>query len=471
MAKPCVGTPAISREILYEALSQTCLSSRNARPVLDDPIFPSLQFRSHQIFFVFTFERDELQIPISRGGLERAFNCSRSTVQRALENGWNTPTSRGRHPAMHPESEAKILQWVGNNYEQSNPVTRTEILHYCERKFNVPATRGWVDSFILRHQSELIEKKILPQEEPRLQVPRVFLDETIRAMEASVQNRPADLIFNLDEVGVSEWENRNPKRVVVPRTAADHPVHHRVSRNLKHISIITCISASGACLTPYMVSSQATRPVRQQLEASGLRFGRDLILMQRTKAYINGALFADYIRNVFLPHVARVPTQENLQEEEAVLLMDNCPSHLTQEVLGLLTAGRVRIVTFTPHTTHLFQVLDLTLFGLFKRRGQFHLPLETDHRTAKFIQKVYHDFRQTMIDPNIRAAFTHIGITFYIVWNVMRVRFNEITLRQTPGFMELWEIRSRWRISRLYEGPHHLDGSTSQPKPDLSGIF
>jgi hypothetical protein len=50
--------------------------------------------------------------------------------------------------------------------------------------------------FTSRHSAELIEKKSSPQEEPRLQVPRVFLDQTVRGMHEAVQGRPADLAFN-----------------------------------------------------------------------------------------------------------------------------------------------------------------------------------------------------------------------------------------------------------------------------------
>jgi hypothetical protein len=104
--------------------------------------------------------------------------------------------------------------------------------------------------FISRHADELTEKKSSPPEETRLQVPRVFLEETIRTMHETIQRRPSELVFNLDEVEISDWEDRKPKKVVVPITARAHNIHHRISRNVKHISIVTCISASGACLTP-----------------------------------------------------------------------------------------------------------------------------------------------------------------------------------------------------------------------------
>jgi hypothetical protein len=117
---------------------------------------------------------------------------------------------------------------------------------------------------------ELTEKESSPQEEPRLQVLQIFVEQIRRLVHKTLQGCPDDLIFNLDEVGISDWEDRNPKEVVVPITVAAHNIHHRISRNVKHISIMTCIFAGGACLIPYVVTSQDSVALRRALEATGI---------------------------------------------------------------------------------------------------------------------------------------------------------------------------------------------------------
>jgi hypothetical protein len=143
-------------------------------------------------------------------------------------------------------------------------------------KFEV--SRGRLDSFISHHSAELTEKKSSPQEEPHLQVPQMFLEERMRSMHETLQGCPVDLVFDLDEVGISDWEDRKPKKVVVRISVAAHTIHRRISRNVKHISIVTCISAGGACLTPYVVTSQDSAALRQALEATGMQIGKHLIL-------------------------------------------------------------------------------------------------------------------------------------------------------------------------------------------------
>jgi hypothetical protein len=54
----------------------------------------------------------------------------------------------------------------------------------------------------------------------------------------------AELIFNLDEVGMSEWEDRKEKKVIVPATMDGQTMHHRASRSVRYISIIICITVA-----------------------------------------------------------------------------------------------------------------------------------------------------------------------------------------------------------------------------------
>jgi hypothetical protein len=90
-------------------------------------------------------------------------------------------------------------------------------------------SRGWVDSLISRHSAELTEKKSSPQEKPHLQVPRIFLEDTICSMHETFQGCPVGLVFYIDEVGISYWEDRRPEKVVVPITVAAHCSQHSPS--------------------------------------------------------------------------------------------------------------------------------------------------------------------------------------------------------------------------------------------------
>jgi hypothetical protein len=53
-------------------------------------------------------------------------------------------------------------------------------------------------------------------ENPRLEVPRVFLEAAIERIRTYIHNVCAELLFNLDENKISEWEDRVQRKVIVP---------------------------------------------------------------------------------------------------------------------------------------------------------------------------------------------------------------------------------------------------------------
>jgi hypothetical protein len=71
----------------------------------------------------------------------------------------------------------------------------------------IAITKGSVDSFLSWHADEIFETKSSPQENQRLEVLRAFLEAGIEDIKTHIQNACAELVFNLDEIGMSEWED------------------------------------------------------------------------------------------------------------------------------------------------------------------------------------------------------------------------------------------------------------------------
>jgi hypothetical protein len=97
--------------------------------------------------------------------------------------------------------------------------------------------------------------------------------------------------------------------------------------------------------------------------------------------------------------------------------MDNCSPHVSDDVVAVLTNARVRVITFAPHTTHVFQILDVVLFGALKKRASGLEMWNEESGTVVFIIKLYHDFKQTMVEVNIWRAFSAIGFFYAITQN------------------------------------------------------
>jgi hypothetical protein len=130
------------------------------------------------------------------------------------------------------------------------------------------------------------------------------------------------------------------------------------------------------------------------------------------KPYFNADIFFDDIRTIFLPDVDTSRGLAVFAQEIAVLLMDDCSAHVSDDAIGILTEARVSVVAFAPQTTQVFQVLILTVFGVLKRCPRYELLFDDDHATVIIIMKVYHDFTRIMVPCNIWRVFCALGLEF-----------------------------------------------------------
>jgi hypothetical protein len=176
-------------------------------------------------------------------------NRIRETYRRIALSYPNLHESPGETPReayrLDHDREWTILDWVRRNAEQRHQSQneRSGIVNITQ--FQILSTRGCVNSSVLRHSDSVIQTQSARQEERHSQAPRAFLERTIQDLHDSVQGRVAELVFNLAEVGIPDWEDRKTHKVIVSSATLSNRIHHGVSRNVKHISKISpCIVTS-----------------------------------------------------------------------------------------------------------------------------------------------------------------------------------------------------------------------------------
>jgi hypothetical protein len=163
--------PAIDPSQLLPNITRYCLTDGDAAHLALDGTFMNATFRSHQIVRLCEFASDVLHISLPIRAVARTFEADHSVVKRAQLRDYTDSPARGRHNELAPESEQAILQWIAKNASDNKAVNRTKLLNHCIEQFGKHITRGWVDSFLIRHTDTLFETKSVPQENPRLEVP------------------------------------------------------------------------------------------------------------------------------------------------------------------------------------------------------------------------------------------------------------------------------------------------------------
>jgi len=197
MEEASAPAPAVDPTILIPALISECISEGEAASLAVDQTFMSAQLRQHQIVRLMEFGHETFNRALEKRDVARAFHVNPEVVRRALKRGYSIPSARGRHPQLSDDIESELLIWIQQKAENKKAVNRTELLHHCNERYEQSITRGWVDSFVTRHRDQLFETVSLPQENPRLEVPRRLLDSAVDCLKTHVHGACAELVFNL----------------------------------------------------------------------------------------------------------------------------------------------------------------------------------------------------------------------------------------------------------------------------------
>ena len=108
--------------------------------------------------------------------------------------------------------------------------------------------------------------------------------------------------------------------------------------------------------------------IKDDLTRIAIRDGEDVLIKQRSPAYIDEQLFEEYCNQVLFQYLSQLRKIPKFSNEPAVLIMDSCCAHITDNILQLLGENGVKVIVFPAHTTNIFQALDLVVFGALKTR-------------------------------------------------------------------------------------------------------
>jgi hypothetical protein len=146
--------------------------------------------------------------------------------------------------------------------------------------------------------------------------------------------------LNLDEIGVSEWEDRKSK-VMIPMDVKDCLIRYKVPKTLNYLTVLTLVAANGQAYFPVIVTS---RRIPDGVSQSRHRRGKYFLIERNRKPDVDRAIFERFIRRHFIPHIMALKSIPCYSKAEAVLLTDNCSAHVTPEIFRLLDENRIKLL-------------------------------------------------------------------------------------------------------------------------------
>ena len=174
-----------------------------------------------------------------------------------------------------------------------------------------------------------------------------LLEETMDNL--NLRNKPKS-IFNCDESMVAM--DRRTGKVVVSRNTKQANCETKGTRD--HITVNSCVSASGMILPPHIIF--------QQSFPSG-PYGKDgldgALYSISLNGFMDSELFYGFLDKLFIPQTQHI-------EGPKLLKLDGHGSRLSVDPIDLCRRNNIHLYCLPPHTTHVFQPLDVDIFHLLK---------------------------------------------------------------------------------------------------------
>jgi hypothetical protein len=134
-------------------------------------------------------------------------------------------------------------------------LTKSELLSEVEEWYGKILTYGWVNRFVARHRISIADGKIYRQENPRREVSKEFVDRCFVIVRDEIVGLNPHLVFNGDETGTGDWEERKPFDPIVPVACLHKRIHFLVQNRVKHQTMLVCTNAAGDALCPLIATA------------------------------------------------------------------------------------------------------------------------------------------------------------------------------------------------------------------------
>jgi hypothetical protein len=297
-----------------------------------------------------------------------AFNIPASTLSDRLLIRTSRSKSHELQQILSAAEEKTLLKVVTRLSKSGCPVTLPLLRDLAEEirlsRFRLnsiptsypPISKQWIDKFRKRHpELKTVYSRALDASRFEGVNYPVVNDYFNALTDLFLENPyPSDAIFNVDDTGFALGTTL-PSKALIRR--GDTTAFKKISGIQEWITAIDCIGASGVALPPLLIFKAkhtntawipASTPDNWKFSTSNIGWTSD------NHAY-------EWLTTLFEPETRRNDGKRRL------LLLDGHGSHLIAKFIAFCLDKNIDLVCLPPHTSHLLQPPDISLFSPLKR--------------------------------------------------------------------------------------------------------
>ena len=341
----------------------------------------------------------------SWAAIGKVFHLSKGAVNSNYSRGIEA-NEVGRLPFLSDEEINTLIEFVAMQFHVGPPPTYDVLAEYIKTQFD----KSIMSSTLYKLIKKIPQIKPVtgtPMESERVLCDPESIDEYYDILE-EILNRtiPAPFVFNIDEVGFSEWADATTVTVIVPSDFTCSDIKIPVPRAGKRASMIACISADGGTINPGIVVPRST--IELELLEAGYTPDKVCLTHQENGFYDTNA-FCAWADSMFFPELARL-REKHGYGGECLCIIDGFGPHDCDWFLDTCTKNGVIPLPLPPHSSDQCQPLDLGIFHVQKlKSSRMSVDKNLSTQTQQII-KMIDLFKQATTISNVISAFRAAGI-------------------------------------------------------------
>jgi hypothetical protein len=351
---------------------------------------------------------DDVQLNnLSIRGSAKLHNIPESTLRGRLSDPRGVNVRMGGPTIFTPNQEARLAQHCIYMADRGYGYARWQILEIAgnmskAKGMNFKLTKHWFYGFLKRNPQV---KMVNPKKREKVRsfiTPAIvtsYFTELKQVLERYNLMNQSGKVWNVDESGISL--DHTPPKVL---SRCGYQPYSVTSGRSSTTTLVAAVSALGQTLPPYMIYKG--QRLTEELICNGMEGSK---FTTSPNGWVTSEIFIDFFRNHFLLHVTERPL---------ILLYDGHATHVTLEIIDLASRSDVHLFVLPPHSSHLLQPLDVSIFSPFKNslNLEMHkymhdhpnniitrqlLPgiINTAYKNSMSVQNIMSGFRKTGIFP------------------------------------------------------------------------
>jgi hypothetical protein len=426
---------ARSRFILLENLStnpDTChLNWDDLLPQEENEEF--FESMNNQISFLQTqFTWITIRVVVS------VFHISNTTFYKMFPRDSHTelrsPKNRGRPTLVSKEEEKILIDFILEQQQRSDCPSPKECREWFHEKLSndsrqVLFDRFWWQRFRFEHLDLIATKRVDSRESARAAITKESVRPYIEEIKkAHGEISSPDLVINMDESGfIKRYLKGKQKNCVYLKSCPLQP-RFLQTEDLNHISIVGAITLSGTKLLPLLLSTRVTLPK----EISGSYLEAHFKYFKTPKGYLTCEAMDFWVDSILIPYVLQVKMLRNLPSSASTfLIFDGLKAHCTEHTAEVFSSFSIHVIELPPHSSHLFQPLDLVIFGLTKKeyKNSANTKSKFAEKITRKIERIIKAWEKSCFRGNILAGWEAAGFKLtFTAGEVSSMLINETSM-------------------------------------------